>query len=58
VNACFGDRDGLLFHGFVNRSLIFRVHLVEVVDTANTIVGKHECSCLDAVLTRIDVFAD
>lgn len=36
------DADRLLFHSFVNGDLVTNVHLVEFIDGANTIVGKHE----------------
>lgn len=58
VDSCLGDRDGLLFHSFVNGNLILDVHLVELVDAADTMVGEHECTCLDAELTRLIVFTD
>ncbi len=36
-DACLGDRDCLLFHGFVNGNLVTHVHLVELVDAADTL---------------------
>jgi len=35
VDACLGDRDGLLLHGFVDGDLVADVHLVELVNAAN-----------------------
>jgi hypothetical protein len=38
----FGDRDGLLFHGFVDGYTIFVTHLVELVDADSaTICENH-----------------
>jgi len=42
MDACLGDRYGLLFHSFVDGDLIRDIHLVEFVDCANTVVSKHE----------------
>jgi hypothetical protein len=36
VDAGLGDRDGLLFHGFVDSNLVCNVHLVELVNGADT----------------------
>ena len=42
----FGDGDGLLFHDFVDGGSIRLVHLVELVDAADSIVGENESSSL------------
>jgi len=52
VNACFGDRDSLLFHCFVNCNLVRYVHLVELVDGANPVVRKHECTSFNGKIAR------
>lgn len=52
LDSSFGDRDGLLFHGFVNGDLIRDVHLVELVDGADSVVGEHESSGFDRELAR------
>jgi len=52
LDSSFGDRDGLLFHGFVNGDLIRDVHLVELVDGADSVVGEHESSGFDGELSR------
>ena len=39
-DACFGNGDGLLFHDFVDRGTVSIVHFVELVYTADAIVGK------------------
>ena len=38
VDSCLGDRDGLLLHGFVDGGSVFVVHLVELIDEADTLV--------------------
>lgn len=48
MNTGFGDRDGLLLHRLVNSDLVLNIHLVELIDTANTVISKHESSSLDA----------
>jgi len=42
----FGDGDGLLFHDFVNGGSIRLVHLVELVDAADSVVRENESSSL------------
>lgn len=41
-DTSFGNGDGLLFHGLVDRRSVGVVHLVKLVDEANTLVGEHE----------------
>jgi hypothetical protein len=55
MDTCLGDRDGLLFHGFVDCDLVLRVHLIELVNAADTMVSKHEGSGLDAELASLRV---
>jgi hypothetical protein len=40
--ACLGDRNCLLLHDLVDRSPIRLFHLVELVDTADSIVSENE----------------
>ena len=56
LNTSFGDRDGLLFHSFVNGDLVGNVHLVEFVNGADSIVRKHERSRFDGEFTSLLVF--
>ena len=53
VDASLRNRDSLLFHGFVNGDLVGDVHLVELVDGANTVIREHECTSLDGKLARL-----
>ena len=57
MNASLRNRDRLLLHSLVDRCLILRVHLVELVDTADSVISKHQRSRLDAVLTSLHVLA-
>jgi hypothetical protein len=36
-----------LFHGLVDGHLIFDLHLIELVDAADSVIGQHQRSCLD-----------
>ena len=47
----------MLFHSLVDGDLILELHLVELVDAADSVVGKHQSSGLDthiAVLVSCD----
>jgi hypothetical protein len=58
LDARFGDGDRLLLHGFVNGDLVGDVHLVELVDSADTVVGEHECAGFDGELAGFFVLDD
>ena len=58
LDAGFGDRDGLLFHGFVDGDLVHEVHFVELVYGADAVVGQHESAGLDGEFVRFFVFDD
>ena len=47
-----GDRDGLLLHGLVDRGAVGVVHLVELVDQADALVGEHERAAFERPLAR------
>ena len=51
MNACLCNRDGLLLHGLMDGCLILDVHLVKLVDTADSVVSEHEGAGLDAKLS-------
>ena len=55
MDTSLGYRDSLLLHGFVDGDLILDVHLVKLIDAANTVVGEHQCTRLDAKLARFRV---
>jgi hypothetical protein len=38
-------------------NLIFDVHLVELVNAADSVIRKHQCTCLNTVLAGFGVFA-
>ena len=48
IEVCFdsglGDGDRLLFHGFVDSHGVVNLHLVELVDAADSVVRQHESS--------------
>ena len=48
VNTGFRDRDGLLFHYFVNRDSIDFRHFVEFVDTNYSSIGEYHRSCFES----------
>lgn len=56
MDAGFGNRDRLLFHGFVNGNLVGNVHLVELVDSADTVVSQHESTSFDGEVASLFVF--
>ena len=58
LNAGLGDRDSLLLHGLVDRDLIGEVHLVKLVNGANTIVCEHKSAGLDRKFTCFFVTDD
>jgi hypothetical protein len=58
LNTGLGDGDGLLLHRFVNRNLVGNVHLVELVDGADTVVGQHEGTGFDCELASLLVLDD
>ncbi|KAH3664119.1 hypothetical protein OGAPHI_004833 [Ogataea philodendri] len=41
-DSSLGDRNRLLLHHFVNSSPVRLLHLVELINTADTIVGQHQ----------------
>lgn len=45
-NTCLGDRDSLLFHDLVNCRPVRLVHLVELIDTADTVISQNQRSSL------------
>ena len=55
-----GLRDGycLLLHRFMDRDLVRRVHLVELVNTTNAVVRQHQSAGLDAEFSRFAVPCD
>jgi hypothetical protein len=55
LNTSLSDRDRLLLHGLVDRDLVLHIHLVKFVDTADTVIGKHQCPRLDTKLTRLGI---
>ena len=46
-DACLGDGDRLLLHGFVDRYSVFVTHLVELIDADYTSIRKHHRSALE-----------
>ena len=53
LNSGLCDRNGLLFHRFVDCRLVLFVHLVELIDAADSVIGQHECSCLNSELSGV-----
>lgn len=53
LDARFGDGDRLLFHRFVDGDLVGKVHLVKLVDAADTVVCEHESTGFDGEFTRL-----
>ena len=46
------DRDGLLLHHLVDRRAVGLLHLIELVDAADPLVGEHERAALEDELAR------
>ena len=49
-DARFGDRDGLLLHGFVDRDAVLGPHLVKLVDAHHPPVRQHHGPALQVEL--------
>ena len=58
MDTGLSDRDSLLLHGFVDGSLISWVHLIELIDAADTVVGEHKGTSLYAKLSCFSVSGD
>ena len=58
VDASFCDRDGLLLHSFVDSNLVLDIHLVELIDTADSVIGKHQGTSLDTEFTCLRILTD
>jgi hypothetical protein len=43
-NSCFGDGDGLLFHGFMDSHSVLVAHLIKLVNADYTPVGQDHSS--------------
>lgn len=57
-DAGFGDRDGLLFHCFVDCDTVFVTHLVEFVDTHHAAVCKDHGSAFEVEFAGLRVALD
>ena len=57
MDAGLGDRDSLLLHCLVNCHLVLDIHLVELIDAADAVIGEHQCTSLYAKLARLRVLA-
>ena len=57
VDASFCDRDGLLLHSFVDSNLVLDIHLVELINTADAVVSKHQGTSLDTEFTCLRILA-
>ena len=55
VDASFCNRDGLLLHSFVDSNLILDIHLVELINTADTVICEHQGTSFDAELTCLGI---
>ena len=42
LDARLGDGDGLLFHGFVDGHLVLGVHLIKLINTADTLKANNQ----------------
>jgi hypothetical protein len=50
LDAGLADADGLLLHGLVDGYLVRDVHLVKLIDAADTVVSQHQGTSLDRKL--------
>ena len=55
MDTGLGERDGLLLHCLMDSHLILDVHFVELVNAADSVIGKHESSCFDAEVSSLRV---
>lgn len=51
-DAALGNRNGLLLHDFMDVGSITVVHLVELINAAYAIIGKHEGTAFEYDLSR------
>jgi len=58
LDASFGDGDGLLFHCLMDRHLVRDVHLVELVNRTDTVIGQHQCTGFNCEFPGFFVFND
>lgn len=57
-NTSFRDGDSLLFHSLVDTSSVLLVHLIELVNKADTFISKNECSSFKRPFSCDGVFVD
>ena len=57
MHSCFGNRYSLLLHGLVDCCLILQVHFIELINTADTVIGEHQSPSLNAHIPVL-VFSD
>ena len=57
VDASFCDRDGLLLHSFVDSNLILDIHLVELINTTDSVISKHQGTSFDTEFTCLGILA-
>lgn len=53
LNACLGDGNGLLLHGFMNSHLVININLIKFINATNAIIWKHQGTCLNTHLSCI-----
>jgi hypothetical protein len=58
MDASLSNWNCLLLHGLVDSCLIFDVHLVELVDTTDSVVSQHQGTSFDTVLTSLNILAN
>lgn len=54
----FGNGDGLLLHGFVKNHTSVIIHFIELINAADTAIGKHQSTTFKYKLTRLRVPRD
>lgn len=57
-DARFRDTQRLLLHNFVQHRARTVVHLIELVDATDTVVGEHQRASLQYQLTSLRIFRD
>ena len=55
MDSCLSNGDGLLLHGLMDSHLILDIHLVELVNAANSVVNQHQGTRLNAKLARLRI---
>lgn len=57
-NTSLGDRDSLLLHGFVDTGSVLLVHLVELINQADTFISQYESTSFKSPFSSDGILVD